>query len=159
MSQQFPDLNSPHACENHPMSDKDLSGGNEELMRQRYGRRNTRSWRYVALIISLIGIPWLIWSAWSFANPPFKATVISYETLSDEKITITFTLARRDETQPFLCTLLAEDFDRNVVGEIEFLVKPGPDRSRLTTEIPTRLRPVAASILSCSAAPTGQAVE
>lgn len=140
------------------MSDKNLYEGNEALMRQRYGQRNNRSWRYAALIVSLIGIPWLIWSAWSFSNPPYKATVISYETLSDEKITITFTLARRDETQLFLCTLLAEDFDRNVVGEIEYLVKPGPDRARLTTEIPTRLRPVAASILSCAEAPTGQAV-
>ncbi|MGA0902065.1 MAG: DUF4307 domain-containing protein [Candidatus Nanopelagicaceae bacterium] len=141
------------------MSDKNLYKGNEELMRQRYGQRNKRSWRYVALILSLIGIPWLIWSAWSYSNPPYKATVISYETLSDEKITITFTLARRDETQPFLCTLLAEDFDRNVVGEIEYLVKPGPDRTRLTTEIPTRLRPVAASILTCTEAPTGQVVK
>jgi hypothetical protein len=130
------------------MSDKNLYKGNEELMRQRYGQRNKRSWRYVALILSLIGIPWLIWSAWSYSNPPYKATVISYETLSDEKITITFTLARRDETQPFLCTLLAEDF-----------VKPGPDRTRLTTEIPTRLRPVAASILTCTEAPTGQVVK
>lgn len=158
MSQQFPDPNSLRACENHPMSDKNLYEGNEALMRQRYGQRNNRSWRYVGLIVSLIGIPWLIWSAWSFSNPPYKATVISYETLSDEKITITFTVARRDETQLFLCTLLAEDFDRNVVGEIEYLVKPGPDRARLTTEIPTRLRPVAASVLSCAEAPTGQAV-
>jgi hypothetical protein len=139
-----------------------MSGKNmysEELMRERYGRRNSGGWRYVALIILLIGIPWLIWSAWNYSNPPYKATVISYETLSDEKITITFTLTRRDETQPFLCTLLAEDFDRNVVGEIEYLVKAGPNKTKLTAEIPTRLRPVAASILSCNAAPTGQAVK
>jgi hypothetical protein len=38
-----------------------MSGKNmysEELMRERYGRRNSGGWRYVALIILLIGIPW-----------------------------------------------------------------------------------------------------
>lgn len=128
-----------------------MSKETEELLLQRYGQRRRGGWRYVALIISLIGLPWLAWSAWDFANPPYKATVISYETLSDEKITITFEFSRRDANQVFNCTLIAEDFDRNVVGELDLEIAGGDNRSRVTTEIPTRIRPVAASILSCRA--------
>jgi hypothetical protein len=123
----------------------------QELMRQRYGQKRQGGWRFIALIIALIGIPWLTWSAWDFANPPYKATVISYETLSDEEITITFEFSRRATEQAFSCTLIAEDYDRNVVGEVEFEIAGGVNRARLTTDIPTRVRPVAASILSCRA--------
>jgi hypothetical protein len=133
------------------MSGEYASSETEALLLQRYGRRSQVGWKFVALIISIFGIPWLIWSAWNFTNPPYKVTVISYETLDDSRISLAFAFSRRDETQDFTCNLIAEDFDRNIVGEIEYPIPGGVKETQIKTEIPTRIRPVAASVPFCQA--------
>ena len=44
-----------------------------------------------------------------------------------------------------------EDFDRNIVGEIEYPIPGGVKETQIKTEIPTRIRPVAASVPFCQA--------
>ncbi len=145
MNLQLPDPNSVLSCENHPMSDKNLQS---ELLRNRYGLRPGR-WKYVALIIAAIAIPWLLWTAWVHSNPESQTSLISFEAIDERSISITFALTRKNPETEFICTLLARDIDKNVVGEIDLLVPAGVKSQKITAEIPTRLPAVNAGIVEC----------
>ena len=122
----------------------------EELLRQRYGRKSNNLWKYSALLILAIGLPWLMWSAWYHSNPPARVTLVSFKPIDLRSIEITFELDRRDPSNPQICTLVARDFDKNIVGEIDFDIPPSKTNPlRITTKIPTRLEAVNAGILEC----------
>ena len=124
----------------------------EELLRQRYGRKSNNLWKYSALLILAIGLPWLMWSAWYHSNPPARVTLVSFKPIDLRSIEITFELDRRDPSSPQICTLVARDFDKNIVGEIDFDIPPSKTNPlRITTKIPTRLEAVNAGILECRA--------
>ena len=124
----------------------------EELLRQRYGRKSNNLWKYSALLILAIGLPWLMWSAWYHSNPPARVTLVSFKPIDLRSIEITFELDRRDPSNPQICTLVARDFDKNIVGEIDFDIPPSKTNPlRITTKIPTRLEAVNAGILECRA--------
>lgn len=139
-------------CNHSPMSEQ--IEGDEELLAQRYGRPGRSLWRYIAAVLIFTALPWLIWSAWHHSNPQIRVTLISFQNEQEESIDITYLIQRRDPLMPLTCTLLARDFDKNVVGEIQIPI-PGSSQSSLTqsSTIPTRLRAVNASVLSCDAAP------
>jgi hypothetical protein len=127
-------------------------GSNQELLAQRYGRKSSNTWRYIAALLLLTALPWLIWSAWHHSNPQIRVTLISFQNEQDNSIDITYLIQRRDPSLALTCTLIARDFDKNVVGEIEVAI-PTSSQSSLTRndKIPTRLRAVNASVLNCDA--------
>ncbi|NBP22194.1 MAG: DUF4307 domain-containing protein [Actinobacteria bacterium] len=127
-------------------------GGNEEFLAQRYGKKGSNTWRFIAALLLLTAIPWLIWSAWHHSNPEIRVTLISFQNEQDSSIEITYLIQRRDPSLALNCTLVARDFDKNVVGEIAVAI-PGSSQSSLTRndQIPTRLRAVNASVLNCDA--------
>jgi hypothetical protein len=127
-------------------------GSNQELLAQRYGRKSSNTWRYIAALLLLTALPWLIWSAWHHSNPQIRVTLISFQNEQDNSIDITYLIQRRDPSLALTCTLIARDFDKNVVGEIEVAI-PTSSQSSLTRndKIPTRLRAVNASVLKCDA--------
>jgi hypothetical protein len=127
-------------------------GSNQELLAQRYGRKSSNTWRYIAALLLLTALPWLIWSAWHHSNPEIRVTLISFQNEQDNSIDITYLIQRRDPSLALTCTLIARDFDKNVVGEIEVAI-PTSSQSSLTRndKIPTRLRAVNASVLNCDA--------
>ena len=118
----------------------------------RYGRSGKSGmWRWFATFFLIIGIPWLLWSAWHHANPESRTTVVSFAPIDDKSISITFELTRRDPSVAFLCTLIARDIDRNVVGEKDLEVPPSDQKIiRESTAISTRLRAVNADVLRCA---------
>jgi hypothetical protein len=127
-------------------------GSNQELLAQRYGRKSSNTWRYIAALLLLTALPWLIWSAWHHSNPQIRVTLISFQNEQDNSIDITYLIQRRDPSLALTCTLIARDFDKNVVGEIEVAI-PTSSQSSLTRndKIPTRLKAVNASVLNCDA--------
>ena len=145
MNLQLPDPNSVLSCENHPMPDKNLQN---EFLRERYGVRPGQ-WKYVAAFIAIIAIPWLLWTAWVHSNPESKTSLISFEAIDDRSISITFALTRKNPDTEFICTLLARDIEKNVVGEIDLLVPVGVKDQKVTAQIPTRLPAVNAGIVEC----------
>ena len=148
MNLQLPDPNSVLSCENHPMPDKNPEN---EFLRERYGVRPGR-WKLIAIFIAVITIPWLIWTAWVHSNPESRVSLISFEAIDDRSISITFALTRRNPEAEFICTLLARDIDKNVVGEIDLPVPAGVKNQKITASIPTRLPAVNASVVDCRAA-------
>lgn len=133
-----------------PARFEDLPAETKALLIERYGKRRSQRWRWVALLFAAIALPWLIWTAWYYSNPEIRTAPVRYETLDDQNISLSFELTRRDPATDVICTLIALDIDKNVVGEIELKVPGAGEGSILVNaKIPTRLRAVNASIDSC----------
>lgn len=130
---------------------KGLSPETRALLDARYGKPNRFGEIIFAALLALVALPWLISTAWQHANPDISVSTVKYSTIDDRRISLTFDLARNDPSTPVNCTLIALDIDRNVVGEVDLPVPPS-DRaeSRITADIATRLRAVAASVERCA---------
>ncbi|NCW35068.1 MAG: DUF4307 domain-containing protein [Actinobacteria bacterium] len=123
----------------------------QEFLRQRYGIKESSRWRLVAVGILIIGIPWLIWTALYHSNPEIRFSLVSFTSIDEKSISITFDITRKDPATPLRCTLVARDFDKNVVGESEELIPPAKEKLvRHTATIPTRLKAVNADVLRCA---------
>ena len=124
----------------------------QAMLANRYGIKERKSWRFIAVLVALIGLPWLFWSAWHHSNPEIRVTLVSFQNEKADSIDITYLVQRRDPSTILSCTLLARDYDKNVVGEIEDRVPASADSEvTLTTTIPARVTPVNAAVLECRA--------
>ncbi len=122
------------------------------MLVDRYGIKERKSWRLIAILVALIGLPWLFWSAWHHSNPEIRVTLVSFQNEKADSIDITYLVQRRDPSTVLSCTLLARDYDKNVVGEIEDRVPASADSEvTITTTIPARVTPVNAAVLECRA--------
>ena len=133
-----------------PARFEDLPPETKALLIERYGKPRSPRWKWVALFVAMIALPWLLWTAWFYSNPEIRTAPVRYETLDDQNISLSFELTRRDPASEVICTLIALDIDKNVVGEIELAVPAASEESILVNaKIPTRLRAVNASVDSC----------
>lgn len=125
----------------------------QEYLNKRYGVSKKKPLsRWLALALLIVGIPWLIWSAWHHSNPEIRTSLVSFNPIDEKSIDITFDLTRRDPSISMLCTVVARDIEKNVVGERDIPIDPSTMKlTRYTAKIPTRLRAVNADILRCAA--------
>lgn len=125
--------------------------GEEFDFNDRYGIRPRRAWISYAIAFALVGGGWLIWSALDHVNPQIRTTLISFNNQDPRKIEIRYSITRRDPRQEITCTLVARDFDVNVVGQIDDVISAGEKSVERAVVIPTRADAVNAGILSCHA--------
>ena len=124
-------------------------------LRARYGidepglKRTLKGWIPAALILLLVGGGWLIWSADHFAKPEISPSLISFQVLDSQHISITYYVYVRTATKSHQCTLIASDYQANTVGEITDQIPAGAQSYTRTVIIPTRAPAVAASIDHC----------
>ncbi|MFM8404702.1 MAG: DUF4307 domain-containing protein [Actinomycetota bacterium] len=129
-----------------------LSPENQALMADRYGMVRRNTWKIPAAIFMILFLPWLMWSAWHHSNPEFRITLVSFQNDKSDSIDITYLIERRDPSQALICTVVARDIDKNVVGEIEDSIPPSTSKQVThTTTIPARITPVNAAVLDCRA--------
>ncbi len=122
----------------------------QELLIARYGAARKNYWKFLALALLALGLPWLMWSAWYHSNPEVRVTLVSFKPIDDRSIEITFDIDRRDPELAHTCTLIARDYEKNVVGEIDFPVAPSDSSpTQIRAVIPTRLAAVNAGVLEC----------
>ena len=119
----------------------------------RYGQKTSR-WKSIATILLLIGGAWLTWAGLHHSRPEISPTLISFAIQSEKGVSLRYSVDRRSPQSAVTCTLIAHDFDKNVVGEIEDLLPAGAARVEKTTLIPTRTAAVNATISRCR--PTSQ---
>jgi hypothetical protein len=117
-------------------------------MDDRYGRKRTPL-RFLPYAIFSLLIIWLFWSASYHSNPTVTANLLSFKEVSEKSMGITFEITRNNPKQPIDCTLNAVDLDKYVVGEIVHRIPAGAKHLRVTTEIPTRVHSVSASVVRC----------
>lgn len=119
----------------------------------RYGKDHctAASWKIPAAIVALIGIPWLLWSAGYHSQPPIRQELLAFKVIDPTKIEITYLLERNVSGLEVICTLVARDFEKNVVGEVtdEFEANDAPSSQSQTRTIPTRIRAVNADVIGC----------
>ena len=73
------------------------------------------------------------------------------EVVSDERMTMSIDVTRKDPSQPAYCIVTALDYDKNEVGRREFVIpRGGEDVTRYKVDIPTRERGYAATAYGCS---------
>jgi hypothetical protein len=125
------------------------TGSSEFSYEDRYGVKASKGWKLPAAIIALVGIIWIFWAGLFHATPEFRTTLISFSVLSDEEVSIRYSVQRKDDSTLATCTLQARDVQKNVVGEIEDEITPGRTSFERVTEIPTRSAAATASVARC----------
>lgn len=125
----------------------------EAFLSERYGKHHRKSlrWQIPAAILALVALPWLIWSAGYHSQPTIRHELIAFKVIDPSSIEITFLVERSKPDIEVVCTLVARDFEKNVVGEITevFEANDAPARDVRTKVIPTRTRAVNADVIGC----------
>ena len=116
---------------------------------ERYGATKAIRWPAVALVIALLGIGWLMWSALYHSNPSLRSQLISFTITDDRSASVRYFIERQDSNQVVVCTLIARDYDKNVVGQIDQEIPAGKSKVELVTDVPTRSEAVNADVSSC----------
>lgn len=111
--------------------------------------RPTKGWVAPAIFIAVIGISWLVWVGLHHSNPDIRSSVISFTATTDRAMSIRYEVVRKDKDQVLTCTLVARDYDKTVVGQIEDEIGPGLAVVQKNTEIPTRSQGVNADVVAC----------
>ena len=126
-----------------------MQSGSQFSYEDRYGVRPAKRWVLPATVIAAIGISWLVWVGLHHSNPDIRSSVISFTATTDREMSIRYEVVREDKNQVISCTLVARDYDKTVVGQIEDEIGPGLAVVQKNTEIPTRSQGVNADVVAC----------
>ena len=116
---------------------------------ERYGVAKATRWPAIALVVGILGIGWLMWSALYHSNPSLRSQLVSFTITDDRAASVRYFIEREDSTQVVVCTLIARDFDKNIVGQIDQEIPAGKSKVELVTTVPTRSEAVNADVSSC----------
>ncbi len=114
----------------------------------RYGQRPMR-WKGLAIVLLVVGGAWLTWAGLHHSRPELTSTLVSFTIPSVSTVSMRYSIDRRDPNSAIICTLVAHDFDKNVVGQIDDTIPAGAEHVDKTTLIHTRSAAVSASISRC----------
>ena len=118
---------------------------------ERYGASKPTRWPAIALLVGVVGIGWLMWSALYHSNPTLRSQLVSFTITDDRAASVRYFIEREDSNQVVVCTLIARDFDKNIVGQIDQEIPAGKSKVELVTDVPTRSEAVNADVSSCRA--------
>ena len=118
---------------------------------ERYGAAKATRWPAIALVVAILGIGWLMWSALYHSNPPLRSQLVSFTITNDREASVRYFIERTDSQQVVVCTLIARDYDKNIVGQIDQEIGAGKSKVELVTVVPTRSESVNADVSSCRA--------
>ena len=118
---------------------------------ERYGAAKATRWPAIALVVAILGIGWLMWSALYHSNPPLRSQLVSFTITNDREASVRYFIERTDSQQIVVCTLIARDYDKNIVGQIDQEIGAGKSKVELVTAVPTRSESVNADVSSCRA--------
>ena len=125
---------------------------NDPYLRARYGISKARfpKWLITAILISVIGGGWLLWTANHYTYPEIKSTLISFREVDAKNIEIRYSIKIKNPNSQVICRLAARDYELNIVGQIDDEIPLGTKSATRIVQIPTRLAAVNAQIESCS---------
>jgi hypothetical protein len=118
-------------------------------IRQRYGITDRPRWVPAALIgVGLAFLAFVTFLGLRLSNPAIDAGVLSYATVSDERMTIGYEVQRRDTT-PAVCVLRARARDGFDVGYAVVELPPDQGRTYHTLEMRTAYRALVGELVGC----------
>lgn len=74
--------------------------------------------RIAILLLAIIGVVWLGWSAWFHSNPALTIKEIAFTIASESSSELRYEVTRREPARPIVCVLRALDSSAAVVGEV-----------------------------------------
>jgi hypothetical protein len=118
---------------------------------ERYGVKKGRSWIAVALVTAIVGVGWITWAGLHHSNPAIRIQLITFTVDSDRAVSVRYSVDRENADQALICTVIARDYDTNVVGQLDQEIAPGQAKVELVSVVPTRSEAVNADVSSCRA--------
>jgi hypothetical protein len=118
---------------------------------ERYGVKKGRSWIAVALVTAIVGVGWITWAGLHHSNPAIRIQLITFTVDSDRAVSVRYSVDRENVDQAIICTVIARDYDTNVVGQLDQEIAPGQAKVELVSVVPTRSEAVNADVSSCRA--------
>jgi nitrogen regulatory protein PII-like uncharacterized protein len=118
---------------------------------ERYGLRKKRSWVGIALITAVVGVGWITWAGLYHSNPEIRVQLISFTVDSDREVSVRFFVERDSEEAVSICTVIARDFYKDIVGQIDVEIPSGKEKVELVSIVPTRNLAVNADVSTCRA--------
>lgn len=115
----------------------------------RYGIKPQSSWVKYAIALLVAGLAWVLWAGLHHSRPALSQELISFENSDPRKPTIRYSIERRDKSAVVICTLVARDFDKSVVGQVDDEIAAGANSVERTVAIPTRADAVNVGIARC----------
>jgi hypothetical protein len=116
---------------------------------ERYGSPKATRWPVIGLVVGVLGVSWLLWTALYHSNPPLRSQLVSFTITNDREASVRYFIERTDSQQAVLCTLIARDYDKNIVGQVDQEIGAGKSKVELVTVVPTRSEAVNADVSSC----------
>jgi len=117
----------------------------------RYGVRKKRGWVGIALLLAVVGVAWITWSGLYHSNPALRVQLISFTIDSDREVSVRYWVDRQDPKTVTICTLVARDFYKDIVGQIDIEIPAGKEKVELVSVVPTRNTAVNADVSTCRA--------
>jgi len=118
----------------------------------RYGKKAGNTWLIPAIVFGVIGLVWILWAGLFHSVPSVRSTLYSFSATGEKEISLTYGIERKNQDEKIICTLVAYDVDKNVVGQIDDSFDPGTKKVQRTTPVATRSAPVSAAISNCRVA-------
>ena len=115
----------------------------------RYGIKKGVNWVGFAVFLAIAGIGWLTWAGLHHSNPPIRVQLISFTVENDRETSIRYSVDRIGVDGPVICTLIARDYYKNIVGQLDEEVPAGQGKVELRTSVATRIEAVNADVLGC----------
>ena len=115
----------------------------------RYGIKKGQNWVGFAVLIAIAGIGWLTWAGLHHSNPPIRVQLISCTVNSDRETSIRDSVDRDGVEGPVVCTLIARDYYKNIVGQLDEEIPAGQGKIEQRTSVATRIEAVNADVLGC----------
>jgi hypothetical protein len=115
----------------------------------RYGVKKPRSWIAIALITAIVGVGWVTWAGLYHSNPQIRVQLISFTVDSDRAVSVRYFVDRNSADTASICTVIARDFYKDIVGQIDVEVPAGKEKVELVSVVPTRSQAVNADVSTC----------
>ena len=115
----------------------------------RYGIKKGVNWVGFAVFLAIAGIGWLTWAGLHHSNPPIRVQLISFTVENDRETSIRYSVDRNGVDGPVICTLIARDYYKNIVGQLDEEIPAGQGKVERITAVATRIEAVNADVLGC----------
>jgi hypothetical protein len=115
----------------------------------RYGKKAANTWLIPAALFAIAGLIWIIWAGLFHSAPAVRSTLYSFSITGEKEVTVQYGIERKNSDEKVICTLIAYDYEKNIVGQLDDLFDAGAKKIQRATPIATRSAPVSAAISDC----------